>query len=107
MDGGITKRLDQIRIVGMTNGDIQHNYFGLGSVSISLGCLLRAVPGDVRTRGTGLGQVGFRSGFGVQRDLASTSGSLHRLVFCVWDLVVSGGQVARSNGKTSGEARGQ
>ena len=62
--------------------------------------------GDVRALGLGLGLGQVRSEFRVQMDLASVSG-LHQLIFCVWDLVLSGGQVARSDSKTSGEARGQ
>ena len=62
------------------------------------------MPDDGRTRG--LGQVGLGLEFGVRMDVASASGSLRRLNFHVWDLVMGGGHVARSNGKKSGEARG-
>ena len=60
----------------------------------------------------GSGQVGFRSGwvrleFGILTDLASMSGLLHQLIFHVQDLVTGRGQVVRSDGKTSGEARDQ
>ena len=47
----------------------------------------------------GLGQVGYQSS-GLT-DVASASGSLHRLVFRVQDLVAGRGHVARSDGKTS------
>ena len=65
------------------------------------------MPGDVWAQGSGSGWVGFRSEFGVRMDLASVSGSLHQLIFPVWDLDVGGGQVARSDSETSDEARGQ
>ena len=38
-------------------------------------------------------------------DVASVSGSLHQLIFCVQDLVVGGGHVARSDSKRSRGAR--
>ena len=45
--------------------------------------------------------------FGVQMDLASVSGLLCRLYFCVRYLVMGGGHVVRSEGETGGKARGQ
>ena len=65
--------------------------------------MLCTMPDDVWAQG--LGRVS--SGFGSQTDLASVSGSLHGLVFHVQDLVAGGWHVARSDGKMSGETRGQ
>ena len=61
------------------------------------------MPDDVQAQGSG--RV-WGLGFGVRKDVASASGSLHQLVFHVRNLVVGGEHVVRSNGKTSGEARG-
>ena len=47
-----------------------------------------------------MGQVG--SGFGVQTDLASASGSLRQLIFCIQVLVVGRGHVTSSDGKARG-----
>ena len=62
------------------------------------------MPDDAWTQGSGLVRLG--SEFGVRMDVASVSGSLCQLVFCVQDLVAGGGHVARSNSEKSGEARG-
>ena len=66
--------------------------------------VLRAVPDDARTRGSG--RVGLGSEFGVCMDVASVSGLLLQLIFRVWDLVMGGVHIVRSDGKKSGEARG-
>ena len=67
--------------------------------------LLCAVLGNVWAWGSGLGQVGFGSEFGVQTDLALASGSLCRLVFCVQ--YFSHGQRAHHEERRQGKQQGK